>query len=524
VAEIEAEWISTRALNTTSSNVARTPTRNREFEVTEGEFIRCRTQAAVDSPCGKIATPMTRAEESRRLVASALLVAASAWILDGCAGPPEAPLPNIILISVDTLRADRLGSYGFTAATSPTLDRLAGLGVRFENAISPSSWTLPAHMSLITSQLVSTHGVVDDETALSDSAATLAEALSSQGYKTTGFVSWVYLSPKFGFGQGFDRYTFVPGNARAVVDAVEEWHSTSAREPYFLFVHFFDPHMDFTPPPPYDRLFVDEYTGPVDGSYLQIKPQILGLHESIAPIDPADRQHLDALYQGEIRFVDDEIARLLAAVDTRSPLADSLVVVVSDHGEELGDHGSLEGHGWTLYEEILHVPMIWNFPDSAYQGTVVREPVGLIDVAPTILDFLDIESPDQFQGRSLLPLLKPREEMAASPPVVADSGGRFGIFKRAVRGPRFKLIETRDTGDSEIGLPIDAGYELYDLESDPGEQQDLYHPDHPEAQRLLRILELADRPHGDGEMEATTPAQELSEEEKKMLESLGYIQ
>ena len=467
---------------------------------------------------------MTRAEESRKLVASVLLVAAAAGMVDGCSGPPAEAPPNIIVISIDTLRADRLGSYGFAAETSPTLDRLAGLGVRFENAISPSSWTLPAHMSLITSQLVSTHGVVDDEKALRDSAETLAEVLSSRGYRTTGFVSWVYFSPKFGFGQGFDEYTFVPGDARAVVDAVEDWHSTCAREPYFLFVHFFDPHMDFSPPAPYDTLFTRDYAGPVDGSYVQIKPQILGLHESIDPIDPVDRQHLDALYQGEIRFVDDEIDRLLAAVDARSPLADSLVVVVSDHGEELGDHGSLEGHGWTLYEEILHVPMIWSFPDAAHQGTVVREPVGLIDVAPTILDFLGIESPVQFQGRSLLPLLRSRELATTSSPVIADSGGRFGIFKRAVRGARFKLIETRDTGRSEIGLPIDAGYELYDLESDPGEHHDLYHPGHPEAQRLLRILELADRPLGDGEMGSTTPAQELSEGEKKMLESLGYIQ
>ena len=467
---------------------------------------------------------MSRVEESRALVASALLVATSALLLVGCATPPEPALPNIILISIDTVRADRLGSYGFTADTSPALDRLASLGVRFDSAISQSSWTLPAHMSLFTSQLVSTHGVVDDQKALADSAATLAEMLSEQGYQTTGFVSWVYLSPKFGFGQGFDKYTFVPGNARVVVDAVEEWHSTSPGEPYFLFVHFFDPHMDFSPPAPYDSLFTDEYSGPIDGSYVQIKPQIRGLHEEVDPIDPADRQHLDALYQGEIRFVDDEIGRLLEAMDGGSPNAENLVIVVSDHGEELGDHGSLEGHGWTLYEEILRVPMIWQFPDLVHQGTVVRDPVGLIDVAPTILDFLGVEPPKQFEGRSLLPLLQPGAGTATSPLVIADSGGRFGIFKRAIRGPRFKLIETRDTGLSEIGLPIDGGYELYDLQSDPGEQHDLYHPDHPEAQRLLRALELAERRQIDGQMVPTTTAQELSEDEREMLESLGYIQ
>ena len=144
-------------------------------------------------------------------------------------------------------------------------------------------------------------------------------------------------------------------------------------------------------------------------------------------------------------FVDDEIDRLLAAVDARSPLADSLVVVVSDHGEELGDHGSLEGHGWTLYEEILHVPMIWSFPDAAHQGTVVREPVGLIDVAPTILDFLGIESPVQFQGRSLLPLLGSRELAMTSIPVDCR-------FWRQVRH-----LQARSPG-SEIQAHRNPGY------------------------------------------------------------------
>lgn len=446
------------------------------------------------------------------------------WALAGCAQPEQSVPPNIILISIDTLRADRLGAYGFPAETSPTLDRLAELGVRFDNAISQSSWTLPAHMSLFTSLRVSTHQVVNEQTALGETAETLASALSSAGYQTAGFASWVYLSPKFGFGRGFEKYVFIPGNARAVAQAALDWHSESATAPYFLFLHFFDPHTDLEPPAPYDTLFTADYSGPVDGTYDQIHPQILGANETVPPIDPTDRDHLDGLYQGEIRFVDDEIGRMLTEIDTRFALADSLVVVVSDHGEELGDHGSLEGHGWTLYEEILRVPMIWTFPDLSHRGMVVSQPVALIDVAPTILDAVGLPIPDRFQGRSLLGLLEPSGAKTKTPPVIADSAGRFGIYKRAVRGPRYKLIETQDTGLNELGFPIRAGYELYDLLEDPGEQVDLFDPEHPAALELLEVLDRLDAGSNE-DVEGPTPeAVELSDEEKRLLESLGYIQ
>ena len=262
----------------------------------------------------------------------------------------------------------------------------------------------------------------------------------------------------------------------------------------------------------------------MDGTYLRARPQILGLHRSIPPIDPRDRAYLDGLYQGEVRFVDDQIGRLLDAIDAHSPLEDSLVVVFGDHGEEIGDHGSLEGHGWTLYEEVLRVPLILRFPAGLYQGSVVEQPVGLMDVAPTVLDSLGIPPPDGFQGRSLRPLFDGESEPLEYPPVISDSGGRLGVFKRSVRGSRFKLIESKDTGQWQVGPPFGAGYELYDLASDPLEQINLFDPDHPEAIRLMRVLEALDRRLAEAGTEATTGDVELSEEERQMLESLGYIQ
>jgi len=392
-------------------------------------------------------------------------------------------------------------------------------------------------MSLFTSRFAANHGVVDETTALPESATTLAEILSGQGYKTTAFVSWVYLSPKFGFEQGFDEYylqidpsrlSLADGggayDAREIVDAAEHWLSQPVAEPYFLFVHLFDPHLDYRAPPPYDQLFTQDYAGEMDGSYEQVKPFIRGMNPEPRSVDPADQRHLDALYQSEIRFVDDQVGRLLKAVDARSTDLDNLVVVVADHGEEIGDHGSLEGHGWTLYEEIIRVPMILRFPGLAHAGRVVPQPVGLIDIAPTVLDLLQLESPEPFQGRSLLPLISPTREPSAVTPVFTESGGRFGIVKRAVRGSRFKLIQTLDTGTNRFGVPIQAGYELYDLESDPHEHTNIYRPGHPAARRLESALEGALRLSASVDEDPAAAALELSEEEKRMLESLGYIQ
>jgi arylsulfatase A-like enzyme len=479
---------------------------------------------------------MTTTIRTGSLIVSFLLVSQSVLWLGGCSDPSETKPPNIVLISIDTLRADRLGSYGWAADTSPVLDHLAANGVRFENSISHSSWTLPSHMSLFTSQLVSSHGIVNEKTALPESELTLAEVLSQHGYRSTAFATWVYLNPAFGFGQGFSEYylqldpqqlSLATGSgaddAREVVDAVENWLTATDDEPFFLFVHLFDPHLDYAPPAPYDQLFTSEYDGPMDGSYLAARAQILGLHRTIPPIDPRDRDYLDGLYQGEIRFVDDQIGRLLDAIDSRSPLEETLVIVLGDHGEEIGDHGSLEGHGWTLYEEVLRVPLILGFPDGGHRGTVIQQPVGLIDVAPTVLDYLDIETPKSFQGRSLLPLIESGSTSMVLPPVISDSGGRLGVFKRSVRGPRYKLIESKDTGQWHEGPPFGAGFELYDLETDPQEQNNLYHPEHPEAQKLLRVLEMVDLGQT-GADQLSTDAVELSEEERKMLESLGYIQ
>lgn len=472
-----------------------------------------------------------------KLLLSLLLVAVMVG-LGGCSHspaatpPPEAP-PNIIFISIDTLRADHLGCYGYERDTSPGIDALAKESVRFDHAFSQSSWTLPSHMSMMTSQYPHVHGVETGRKPLPDSAVTLAEVLSSSGYYTAAFVSWVYVDSRYGFSQGFDAFKELipPKNkvdsstkwsfkAKQVADAAIEWVEKPNRgeTPFFLFVHFFDPHIDYAPPDGYDKMFDPDYAGPAQGTFQWLKTYIKGIHRVPNKIAPRDLEHVKALYDGEIRYTDLHIKRLLDAVDKHVGLDNCLVVLTSDHGEEFFDHGSMEGHQWTLYDEIIHVPLIIRFPQHRHAGKVVSDPVELIDIAPTIIDFACAEAPPNFEGRSLRPL-------ATSPPdaerlVFAET--RRHTVRQSIRGPRYKLIHTDPTGTNARGIPIVSGYQLFDLEADPGEQKNIFDPDQDISKLLVSRLAAIRQSAGPGEDEDEDIEVELSDEELRLLKSLGY--
>lgn len=444
----------------------------------------------------------------------------------------EPSRPNVILISVDTLRADHLGCYGYERATSPAIDRLAKRGVRFDQAFSQSSWTLPSHLSLLTSRYPHSHGVETDEHKLPSAVTTLAEALGQAGYFTSAFISWVYVSDRYGFGQGFDQYhellpspdevtssTEASIKASAFVDRVVEWADRGPHQPFFLFLHLFDPHIDYEPPAPFDEMFGTPSPGKTEGTFKYLRRYIKGVHREPERI-PADRRaRALALYDGEIRFTDQELGRLLIALGDRGLLDNSVVVFTSDHGEEFDDHGSMEGHQWTLYDEVLHIPLIMVFPHDRFAGRTVPTVAQLIDVAPTILDFLDLDIPAEFQGRSLLPLLTD---------VAADdtSGMAFSEIKRfnekwAVRTPTHKLIYTKDIGLNGRGIPVAAGYELYDTSRDPRERENIYQESDPLARELVLLLTRW--------ME-TDPAPEtlslpsLDDRDLERLRGLGYVE
>ena len=439
----------------------------------------------------------------------------------------DASRPNVILISVDTLRADHLGCYGYPKPTSPFIDSLAGRGVVFESAQATASWTLPSHMSIMTSLYPHSHGVESDRSTLPDSVTTLAEVLQRAGYSTTAFVSWIFVSKKFGFDRGFDRFEELlprpdqinPTTRHAIKanrfrERVGDWISTApAQQPFFLFLHLFDPHMNYEPPIGIARIFdpdIREMADTRSGRYPILKPYIAGLNKEPRRIDPRELNRAVALYDGEIRFLDNQLRKLFDRLDERGLLDNTLVVFTSDHGEEFDEHGSMEGHQWTLYDEVLHVPLVMKFPGDAHAGSQPKSLVQSIDIAPTILAFLGMPAPDEFSGRSLLPLL-------AGDRGAFEERHAFSQIKRfnkkwALRSEQWKLIYT--AGNKKRP----AEYELYDLHRDPDEQQNIY----ASSDAAAPLTEALERWKETRNLNEAPLAPTLSREEQDRLRALGY--
>jgi arylsulfatase A-like enzyme len=475
-----------------------------------------------------------------------LLVAALAlfWQLRGPHSAEDGPRvrrqpaarPDVILISIDTLRADHLGTYGYGPATSPFIDSLAQRGVVFESAFSNASWTLPSHMSLFTATYPRTHGVERNGTALGQGIPTLTEVLKQQGYATDGFVSWIYLKGMYGFARGFDHYReLLPPpelqdtgshhsiRASGVVDEVLKWSNGVGEAPYFLFIHFFDPHINYEPPLEHARLFDPELDSTELGVYEHLRRYIKGTYETGEPPDISREElaKVTALYDGEIHFVDSQLKRLFDGLEQRGLLDNALVALTSDHGEELDEHGSMEGHQWTLYDEAIHVPLVVRFPGDRHAGERVGQVVQTIDLAPLLLGHLGIEAPEVWEGSDAGRLLQPTQPDAPAWPDLSLSHiQRFNV-KAALRTPTRKLILTR-AGTNSFGRKLSGTPELYDLEHDPGEQHDIYRADDPEAQSLMkRLTTLMAAPRRAG---APAKAPELSDAERKRLRALGYAE
>lgn len=324
------------------------------------------------------------------------------------AGPvPETRrADNLILISIDSLRADRVGSYGNPHDTSPTIDRIGRQGVRFGNASSSSSWTLPSHMSMFTGRDVLGHGVISESDKLSPAVPTLAGRLKSAGLATAAIVSTPVLSAKFGFGHGFDSYDDQTIPAPNAFDAVKDepaptveklattWLREHASERFFLFLHFWDVHYDYIPPPPYDTMFDPDYKGTVTGKDFY-EDSAINKH-----LPERDVEHLLALYDGEIRWVDDHLARIFQVVDDLGLAGKTAIIITSDHGDEFFEHG-YKGHGRTLYNEVTRVPLVMSVPGLP-GNQVVETPVSLVDLMPTALTMLGVETPAGLSGVDLL--------------------------------------------------------------------------------------------------------------------------
>jgi arylsulfatase A-like enzyme len=448
---------------------------------------------------------------------------ASAAALLGCAEQPDAPRPaNIVLVSIDSLRADRLGCYGAERDTSPAIDALARSGARFETTLAPSPWTLASHATLFTGLPVSAHRVDATDKRLDAARQPLAAHLRRLGYRTAAFVSSPFLDRAYGLDSGFDVYQnfqasgegeFPPNegshdrshrdrSAAEVIDAALDWlegQEAGGESGWFLFVHLWDVHYDYDPPPPFDTMFDANYTGELDARRLKHNPQI---HAGMAA---RDLEHLRALYDGEIRWVDSQLGRLLDVLEAREEREPILVSVVSDHGEEFFEHGN-KAHFKTLFEESLRVPWVLRFRPKIRAGTIVPGVSGLEDVAQTLLGLSGLPLLGEATGRNLESALTSGAEVTR--PQLLE----FGV-QRALRGPSWKITSRGP----------DSFY--YDLDRDPAEQN----PQPAEQVAPERLARLKIRRSKAAAIAASWPWQggariQLDEAARSRLRELGYVE
>ena len=335
-----------------------------------------------------------------------LLLAALGLTATGCHGP--SPKPGVVLVILDTVRADHLGAYGYSRATSPNLDRLAAEGDRFDEAWSQAPWTLPAIATVLTGLPPHLHGAGRGTLGLNPlrgDVQTLAERLAAAGFRTAAVANVVFFRPELGLGRGFQHFDYVANtsnadarDARATTDAALAWLPSVGEEPFFLLVHYFDAHLTYDPPPPYDTLFEPDGEGRIGRGFGDAK-QVAELAKGTLQLSERQKQSLVARYDGEIRFVDEQFARLRAGLEAQGLWQRSLVIVVADHGEEFWDHGSFE-HGHTHYRELLRVPLIVRRPGIA-GGKVQTSRVRQLDIAPTVLQFAGLRAPSELPGRPL---------------------------------------------------------------------------------------------------------------------------
>jgi arylsulfatase A-like enzyme/Flp pilus assembly protein TadD len=447
------------------------------------------------TPGERVRTPRPgAAPRSRRkflllsLAAAAVLGAAAAVFFS--IRPKPVPVlrdgrMNVILVTLDTTRADRLGCYGYAAGRTPNLDVLAEGGVRFANAYSQVPLTLPSHASIMTGQYPYTHGVHNNGTyALGPGTPTIAQVLKGKGYKTAAFVASFSVDSRFGLNRGFDVYDdnfqsdspFKSANAERkaeeVFQAFEPWFDKNAGgdAPFFVWIHFFDPHLPYNPPSPFRE------------------------------------QCGDRLYDGEVSYMDAIFGLVMRKVVARKLLTSTLVVAAGDHGESFGEKGE-SGHGIFLYEPAVHVPLIVFAEGRLPAGAVISSRVRLIDIMPTILDLTETPVPDKVQGRSLVPYIQKRK--------TADLENVLETFYPRENFGWAALTGLMAEQWKYIHAPTD---ELYDLGRDPGETRNVA-PGNRAAADLKARLDASLK----SAVGSSASGRALTEQEKTRLRSLGYV-
>lgn len=409
------------------------------------------------------------------------------------ASPPRQGPWNVILIVLDTVRADHASPYGYGRDTTPALGELARRGVLFDNALAQSDWTLPAFASLFTGKLPSQHGTVRPKDRLGESEQTLAQLFRQRGFQTAAFSAGVLDMEHFGLGrgfqtlQGFHRPSGM-GSLAQTLPAALGWLEPRARQPFFLLIHGADAHYPYNCPAEYlDRfssgtaatvnyMFLEAFNLSETADWKELPLDFVGRAQAVKA-DPAAMARLRAQYDGCLSYGDSQLPRLYEALSRLGLWESTIVAVTGDHGEELGEHGGYGHYQRPLYEEVARVPLVVRHPGSP-AGLRVAAPVGEIDLLPTLLDLEGWPVPAGLPGRSLKPLL------AGGPPAPDWPGQLLQAVRRA-SGPKVLEFEAYREGDWKI-VREGRRWRLFDLASDPSESRDLRER---EPARFLRLAE-----------------------------------
>ena len=487
--------------------------------------------------CSRVARK-TRIDKVLAVFMTAVCLAPSiSWAVPSSYEKVEPPRRNahvikhVILVTVDTLRTDVLSAYGAGGVATPNIDQLAEDGVLFQNAISAAPWTLPAVTSIMTGLSPMVHGAVRPNSKLSDSVPTLAEYLHADGYFTTAIGNNPLLTTDFNLSQGFLEYNFFPKlfggsfgarllywlapalfspSTESLTDSAVSWLDSNYEKDFLLWIHYFDPHVPYTPPPE----FLPETNPPSTMGTYFIDTRRIRDGEFVP--SPAEERWIEQLYEGEVRYLDKNVGDLLAALKRLDLYADSLIILTSDHGEEFWEHGGYE-HGHTLYNEILQVPLIIKLPSFAAAKKKISTPVPTQALMPTILDLCGIEfQTNHLSVGSLLPLWGQSPATLEERPIIS-TGLLYNENQESVIFGRLKYIRSLLTNREE----------LYDLVRDPGEETSVaarFSDEIEKARNLLRehhkiANELAERY---GTMDGDQIR--VDEATRQLLKSVGYIQ
>lgn len=431
-----------------------------------------------------------------------------------CNLTPEKRDPNVLLIVIDTLRADHLGCYGYEKTTSPHIDKFAETGVQFQNVYCQMPTTGPSHASIFTSRYPRNHGVLKNGWILSDTFQTIAEILKQNGYITSAIISSFVLSSQFGYSQGFDNYDeeFPKGSStyrgkfwegrklegefdqRADIATRKaiNWMRQNNKSKFFLWVHYFDPHSPYDPPQSYVKDL---------------------LKKDMTPLNK-----IVAKYDGEIRFVDDEVGKLLHEVESLGLASNTLIIITSDHGEGLGQHGWME-HGMFLYDEQTRIPLIMKFPNLIPGNGTIDTVIESIDIVPSVLDMLGLEKENGFSGKSFLPTIQGNEPSSPQTAFLERRHYKEGKYRNIkVRGHKFAV---RDKYLKYICAPEEGTYELYNLAEDSKELSNLAKESPDIADKLEQMVKRWEKEQVTAE---STFEQSIDQKSLDKLQSLGYVE